>query len=208
MGFVDVMLLLQQCTADSFVSISLLVFQATFVLLILGEAIIVLVQSNTESSHDINYYLRGLMGFGLVFNVGDVYYQQQVVGRLAFYESPKRKPIALWSALHLFLSAAMLYFAVGLKLVFNADDSEGRIQKYEYLLCWATSATLTLIFLIRMTHKGISYRGKRVRWYSYGFRFGVSFLCCIVPLFAPKPLATIGTLFFFSTLLVLQVTLA
>jgi hypothetical protein len=167
----------------------------------------VLVQSNTDPNHDINYYIRGLMGFGLVFNVGDVYYQQQVVGRIAFYESPKSKPITLWTALHLFLSMAILYFAVGLKLVFNADDSEGRIQKYEYLLCWATSATLSLIFFIRMTHKGISYKGKRVRWFSYMFRFGISFLCCIVPLFAKEAIATIGMLFFYSSLLVLQVSL-
>lgn len=179
--------------------------QATFVLLILGEAIIVLVQSNTNPDHDVNYYLRGLMGFALVFNVGDVYYQQQVVGRIAFQESPKSKPVGLWTALHLFLSMAILYFAVGLKLVFNSDDSEGRTQKYEYLLCWACSATLVLIFFIRMTHKGISYRGKRVRWLSYLFRFGVSLLCSIVPLFAAQPIATIGILFFFSSLLVLQV---
>jgi low temperature requirement protein LtrA len=179
--------------------------QATFVLLILGEAIIALVQSNTESNHDINYFLRGLMGFGLVFNVGDVYYQQQVVGRIAFYESPKSKPITLWTALHLFLSISILYFAVGLKLVFNAEGSEGRIQKYEYLLCWSASATLSLIFLIRMTHKGIRYKGKRVRWFSYMFRFGICILCTIIPLFSEEALFTIGTLFGFSSLLVLQV---
>ena len=180
--------------------------QATFILLILGEAIIVLVQSNTDPNHDINYYVRGLMGFALVFNVGDVYYQQQVVGRITFQESPKSKPIGMWTALHLFLSMAILYFAVGLKLVFNSDDSDGRTQKYEYLLCWSCSVTLTLIFFIRMTHKGISYRGKRVRWLSYGFRFGISLLCSIVPLFASQPIATIGMLFFFSSLLVLQVS--
>lgn len=179
--------------------------QATFILLILGEAIIVLVQSNTNPNHDINYYLRGLMGFGLVFNVGDVYYQQQVVGRIAFYESPKSKPIAFWTALHLLLSMSILYFAVGLKLVFNAESSEGRIQKYEYLLCWATSATLMIIFFIRMTHKGISYKGKRVRWYSYGFRFTISLLCNFIPLISTEAMVTIGILFFFSSLLVMQV---
>lgn len=179
--------------------------QSNFILLILGEAIIVLVQSNTTRNHDINYFLRGLMGFGLVFNVGDVYYQQQVVGRLAFSESPKSKPVALWTALHLLLSISILFFAVGLKLVFNAESADGRMQKYEYLLCWATSATLMLIFFIRMTHKGVSYKGKRVRWLSYGFRFGISCLCNVVPLVSSEAMATIGTLFFFSTLLVLQV---
>ena len=145
------------------------------------------------------------MGFGLVFNLGDVYYQQQVVGKLAFLEAPKTKPLALWTALHLLLSMSILYFAVGLKLVFNDDDVEGRVEKYEYLLSWSASATLNLIFFIRMTHKGVTYKGKRQRWFSYFFRFAISILCAIVPAFTKKALATIGILFAFSTLLVLQV---
>lgn len=178
--------------------------QATFILLILGEAIIALVQSNTESEHDIYYYLRGLMGFGLVFNVGDVYYQQQVVGQISFLENGKNRPINLWMALHLCLSIAILYFAVGLKLVFNVDESEGRIEKYEYLLSWSAAATLILIFFIRMTHKGITYQGKRVRIHSYVFRFVVSIICAVVPLFARDANATIGILFALSSILILQ----
>lgn len=50
--------------------------QGTFILLILGEAIIQLVQAQHGQSFED--YAKAIMGFGIVFNIGDVYYQQQV----------------------------------------------------------------------------------------------------------------------------------
>ena len=47
--------------------------------MILGEAIIQLVQAQHGQSFED--YAKAIMGFGVVFNIGDVYYQQQVIYR-------------------------------------------------------------------------------------------------------------------------------
>ena len=41
----------------------------------LGEAVIQLVQA--EGAYDVYSYVRAILGFGIVFNVGSVYYEQQ-----------------------------------------------------------------------------------------------------------------------------------
>jgi low temperature requirement protein LtrA len=178
--------------------------QGTFVLLILGESIIQLVQSSCGQS--ASAYARGLMGFAIIFNVGDVYYQQQVVGRVAFVTSKSTPYTTLWTALHLILSLGMLFFAVGVKMVYsNECDSHDRLLKEEFFMCVSASVSMIIIFFLRMTHKGIWYKGKRIRGYSYIFRFTIGLMCAFIPYVTHNALSTIGILFAMSSCLVLQV---
>ena len=179
--------------------------QGTFVMLILGEAIIQLVQSSCGQS--VSHYARGLMGFAVVFNVGDVYYQQQVVGRLTFLTEKSTPFTTLWTMLHLMLSLSMLFFAVAVKMVYsNECETQDRLQKEEFFMCVSASVSMVIIFFLRMTHKGIWYKGKRVRGYSYLFRFSIAFICAFIPYVSHDALSSIGMLFGCTSCLVLQVT--
>ena len=46
----------------------------TFFMLILGEAVIQLVQA--YGGYGVYSYIRALLGFAVVFNIGSVYYEQ------------------------------------------------------------------------------------------------------------------------------------
>lgn len=178
--------------------------QGTFVLLILGEAIIQLVQSSC--GQNASAYARGLMGFAIIFNVGDVYYQQQLVGRLTFLSEKSTPYTTLWTALHLMLSLSMLFFAVGVKMVYsNECETKDRLQKEEFFMCVSASVSIIIISFLRMTHKGIWYKGKRVRGYSYLFRFIVALLCAFIPYVTHNALSSIGLLFGLTSCLVMQV---
>ncbi|CAE7408995.1 unnamed protein product [Symbiodinium microadriaticum] len=177
--------------------------QGTFIMLILGEAIIQLVQSSCGQS--ASAYARGLMGFAVVFNVGDVYYQQQVVGRLTFLTENSTPFTTLWTALHLILSLSMLFFAVAVKMVYsNECESRDRLQKEEFFMCVSASVSMVIIFFLRMTHKGIWYKGKRIRGYSYLFRFFIAFVCAFIPYVTNNALSSIGLLFGLTSCLVVQ----
>lgn len=141
------------------------------------------------------------MGFGVVFNIGDVYYQQQLVG---LYNDVRFRPNYMWSNLHMLLSLLMLFFAVGIKLLFTRSE-DNRSYTEECFLCGSASAALSIIFLLRMMHKGISYKGKRVRRAAYGFRFGISILCGFIPIWSNRATITVLYLFIFTSMIVLQV---
>lgn len=178
-------------------------------MLISGEAIIQLVQSSCGNG--LSDFARGLMGFAIVFNLGDLYYQQQVVGRLIFGGTHAQPPTTLWTAMHLVLSITMLFFAVGIKIVYSEDcekESDSRILRDEFLMCISASVSVVIIFFLRMTHKGIWYKGVRVRLASYLFRFSVALACAFIPYFTRSPLGTIGVLFFLTSALLLQVSLS
>jgi len=96
-----------------------------FVLLISGEAIIQLVQA--PSRYTTLDYLRGCLGFSIVYGVGICYYEQ--------LQACRRHPEAvkntifgyLWEMLHVLLSLTILFFAAGVKLIYthvqyNDDD--------------------------------------------------------------------------------------
>ncbi len=167
--------------------------------MILGEAIIQLVQAQHGKSFED--YMKAIMGFGVVFNIGDIYYQQQIVG---LYNDVRFRPNYMWSNLHLILSLLMLFFAVGLKLSFARDDGD-RSYTEEAFLCGSTSGALGVIFILRLLHKGILYKGKRVRRLSYIFRFSMCFLCGVVPLWSKRTTTTITWLFVLTSAIVLQV---
>jgi hypothetical protein len=172
-----------------------------------GEAIIQLVQSSCGNS--ISDFARGLMGFAIIFNVGDIYYQQQIVGRLIFCGTHAQPPTTIWTFLHLTLSIAMLYFAVSIKMVYSQECDKGhgsnRAIEDEFFMCISASVSLIIIFILRMTHKGIWYKGKQVRVYSYLFRFFIAFCCAFIPYLTHKPLGTIAILFALTSVLILQV---
>ena len=149
------------------------------------------------------------MGFAIVFYVGDIYYQQQIVGRMIFGGTNALPPTTLWTFLHLALSLSLLYFAVSIKMVYSIDCeghvSKSRIRNDEFLMCVSCSVSLIIIFYLRMTHKGVQYKGKQVRMLSYTFRFTCSIACSFIPFITRSTLGTIGGLFFCTTLLILQV---
>jgi hypothetical protein len=152
------------------------------------------------------------MGFAIIFNVGDIYYQQQIVGRLIFCGTHAQPPTTLWTFLHLILSIAMLFFAVSIKMVYSqecesrtSNQDRTRVVKDEFFMCVSASVALIIIFFLRMTHKGLWYKGKQVRVYSYLVRFFVAFSCSFIPYLSLSPLGTIATLFVFTSVLILQV---
>lgn len=176
-------------------------------MLVSGEAIIQLVQSSCGNG--ASDFARALMGFAIIFNVGDIYYQQQIVGRMIFGGTNAQPPTTLWTFLHLSLSLSLLYFAISIKMVYSIDcddkSSHSRMIKDEFLMCTSCSISLIIIFFLRMTHKGIRYKGKKVRMYSYIFRFFCAFFCAFIPFMTHTAIGTIGILFFVTSLLIFQV---
>jgi low temperature requirement protein LtrA len=172
--------------------------------LILGEAIIQLVQNpGTLDAKDI---IRGLMGFAVVFNIGDVYHQQQIVEKHEFKVNHKVAPINLWITGHSILSMCILFFAAGVKLVYdNEDKSIERRRKEEFIMCIFASVSLNIIYLLRMQYKGICY-GDRLRYGAYGFRIGLSTLVAFIPNMTADATESVGVLFAISLLLVVQVS--
>lgn len=169
-------------------------------MLILGEAIIQLVQyaggiSATE-------YVRGLLGFAVVFNVGDIYYQQQLLGKQVMRETHEKQVHYTWMSLHMFLSMSILFFAVGVKLVYQNEEHLGT-DREEYLMCIFAAISLGIIYFLRMEHRG--FHGSRFRYASYLFKFVVSGLCSVIPTITHHPIETIAVLFVMTSILVIQV---
>jgi len=167
--------------------------EGTFVLLILGETIIQMVQ-NQVGTGSIDY-VRGLLGFSCVFNMGNLYRQQQLVGEKYFKECKTETPSYAWISLHLFLSMAMLFFAAGVKLVYasaHSDVSFERIEQEIYLMSVSACGALVIMYILRLQYHGITERGTwgqiggiavdySYRYYSYLFRFFISFACISIP---------------------------
>lgn len=111
----------------------------------------------------------------------------------------------MWSNLHMLLSLLMLFFAVGIKLLFTRSEGD-RSYTEECFLCASASGALGIIFLLRMMHKGIRYKGKRIRRAAYVFRFGASALCGFIPMWSSRGSITVLLLFIVTSLIVLQVS--
>ncbi|CAE7384556.1 unnamed protein product, partial [Symbiodinium microadriaticum] len=174
----------------------------TFILLILGEAIIQLVQH--PGGIGIKDYTRGLIGFTVVFNVGDIYYQQQLLEREVIVDYSMRSPSYIWISLHLLLSLSILFFAASIKLVYDAESGVRRREE-EFLMCGFVAVSLCLIYLLRLQYKGIWSNGSGYRLVSYLFRFGMSGACAAIPLVTQDALLTVLLLLVVTVLLVLQV---
>lgn len=178
--------------------------QGTFILLLLGDAIFQLVShSDITRSLAVDYSLDFML-FAIVFNIGDIYYQQQIVGKHQFHEH-KQVPSYIWTSLHMILSLSLLYFGVGLTLVKIHSDDDQRELKYEHLMCRMAAASLSLIYLLRMHHKGLFDIGKlQLRRWVYGFRFCVSGACAVVPYATTDSVQTTTIVFALTVLLIGQ----
>lgn len=130
------------------------------------------------------------MGFTIVFNIGDIYYQQQLLEKEVIRDYTKHSPSYIWISLHLILSLTILFFAASIKLTYDnmnhnverrltennthaTDDGEGDSSdsKERLLMCLTASFTLIIIFLLRMRYKGILYQeNDSFRRLSYIFR--------------------------------------
>jgi low temperature requirement protein LtrA len=87
-------------------------------LLLLGEAIIQIVVSHTNTN--IDAYAKVTLSFLVILNIGNIYYKQQRVWVEKYAASNIDKPYSfLWVTLHLFLATSILLFALALKLVFT-----------------------------------------------------------------------------------------
>lgn len=179
--------------------------QGTFILLILGEAIIQLVQH--PGGITLADYARGLMGFAIVFNVGDIYYQQQLLEREVIVDYTKRSPSYAWISLHMLLSVSILFFAAGIKLVYD-EESGARRRNEEFLMCGFAAVSLAVIYLLRLQYKGIwATGGHGYRHAAYLFRFGMAGICALIPFITRSALVTVMLLLLITILLVLQVIL-
>jgi hypothetical protein len=162
----------------------------------LGEAVIQLVhRGGGISARD---YLLVLLEFGIAFNLGDIYYQQQLVAKHVFHMNNKA-PSSKWISAHMFLSLLILFVGIGLQLVQGTGSS--RDLRYEKLLCTCTSLSLIIIYSLRMSHKGLFNSGKlHLRRASYIYRYLFSFLCALVPFVCQKALQTVICLFILTAL--------
>lgn len=144
------------------------------------------------------------MGFTVVFNVGDIYYQQQLLEREVITDYTKRSPSYVWISLHLLLSLAILFFAAGIKLVYD-EESGVRRREEEFLMCGCAATSLSIIYLLRFQYKGIWTNGTGFRYASYLFRFGLACSCAMIPLLTESALVTVSFLLVITALLVVQV---
>jgi hypothetical protein len=147
------------------------------------------------------------MGFAVVFNIGDLYYQQQLNAKAVLHDSPPDQGLSYISiSLHLFLSMSILYFAAGIKLVYDPGTEENGQRDEALLLCSSAASSIFFIFLIRIQHKGMTFRGaSNYRHFTYMFRGVVVALCAIIPFVTYDPTWCIAGLFVLTTSLLIQV---
>jgi hypothetical protein len=166
-----------------------------------------------ESATD---YVRGVTGLTTCFNVGVLYYQQQLVEKTVVKSYVQRSTSHTWMILHIVLSLFILFFASGIKLVYDtsSDDDpheetiEDRELKEEILMCTSAAISLAIIFYLRMQYKGlpmyhITFFSNRTL--AYGFRFLLSVCIAGIPLVTRSPTHTSAILCGVTSLLVIQV---
>lgn len=190
----------------------------------MGDCIIQLVGTPRDLSFQDFLFL--FLQFGVVFNLGDIYYQQQIVGKHLFHLTKAHKSPYLWAMLHLSLSLTILYFSAAIKLlntdfenehVHHSDDHDDEIEimgKYaphtpsfhdEKYLCSTVAISLILIYLMRLQHKGLHDEGKlKLRKWSYAFKFLFSALCFGVPWVSKSTTQCVIYLFVITGLLIIQ----
>jgi hypothetical protein len=167
-----------------------------------------------DGGETVDEYVRELLGFAVVFNIGDLYYQQQLQEKALMRDSDHQSPTYISISLHLFLSISILFFAAGIKLVYDdgsdehgGEGEENGHREEALLLCTSAAASILFIFLIRMQHKGAKFLGaSHYRHFSYLYRGLVAGLCAIIPFFSYNPTWCISALFVLTSSLLIQVT--
>ena len=177
--------------------------QGTFFMLILGEAVIQLVQAH--GGYDFPSYVRAVLGFAVVFNVGNVYYEQQ-------QREPTRHVLVrsttlgyVWVELQSLLSMFVLFFAVGVKVVFHSFD-EYQEMRDEFLMCGFASISLMLMYSMSLMHRGFdfNFNGTTRRLFYHVFFYSVAIACGLVPLFATSTTICIAILHLLTSSIVIQ----
>jgi len=155
--------------------------------------------------YDVSSYIRALLGFAVVFNVGSVYYEQQQREPHKHVLARSRSLGFLWLELQSLLSLCVLFFAVGLKLVFHGFDEEKSFRD-ESLMCIFAAISLALMYLMAAMHRGIVYNldWTSGRMSSLLFRLLVTLLCVLIPFISPSSTITVLMLHVLTTALVMQ----
>lgn len=168
-----------------------------------GEAVIQLVQA--QGDYDVYSYVRAILGFAIVFNVGSVYYEQQ-------QREPQRHVLVrsqflglIWIELQSLLSLCVLFFAVGIKLIFHSFEEQQELRD-EYLMCAFASISLVLMYSMSLMHRGFdfNFRGTSRRLFYHTFFYTISFGIATIPLFATSTTLSIVLLHVSTTILVFQ----
>lgn len=178
--------------------------QSTFFMLILGEAVIQLVQAH--GGYDRMSQVRALIGFAVVFNVGSVYYDQQ--------QRDVSKHVMLRSVLLGYLyvelqsaiSLSVLFFAVGVKLVFHSFN-EQQIFRDEMLMCSFAAVSLVLMYTVSLMHRGWDFNftnASSSRLLYHGYFLAVALACGLIPYWARSSTLTVISLCLLTSTLVIQ----
>ena len=179
----------------------------TFFMLILGEAVIQLVQASS-AIFNLALYARELLGFAVVFNVGSVYYEQQM--REAQYHVLTRswRLGYVWIELQSLLSMFVLFYAVGVKLVFHdyVDDINDINFRDQLLMCGFASISLLMMYSMNIMHDGFyaNFLAPGAPAGHHVFRFVMSLAIGVIPYFVTSTTMTVVFLFVTTTFLIIH----
>lgn len=177
--------------------------QGQFILLIIGEAVIQVVDSTNE--FEFYDYFRGILGFTIIYSMGICYYQQQVICLHNPINVKKSILGYFWQALHQILALSILYFAVGVSLVYEEVRNETRQMPQEFLMTIGASCSLFLIATLRLINRGFNFKNPSQN-ISYFIRYTLAIMISFIPYMSPNSTSTIAILCCFTTLHVIQVS--
>ena len=89
----------------------------------------------------------------------------------------------VWVELQSILSLCVLFFAVGIKLIFHSFE-EAQELRDEYLMCAFASISLMLMYSMSLMHRGFdfNFRGTGRRLAYHTFFYTVSIAIATIPL--------------------------
>lgn len=186
---------------------------SNFILLICGEAILQLVESLTD--FETNGYARQCVGFTIVYMVGIIYYEQQQVCFKYPYNVKETSWGYVFEELHVLLSLSILFFAVGMKLVFH-NSSHSRNLAQEFLMTVSVATSLVVIYILRYIHKGVNNQGGPTikaglgfytRFFAYSIRFSISIFIAFIPYMLNESIQCVILVCVLTIFLVLLVSL-
>ena len=111
----------------------------------------------------------------------------------------------VWIELQSLLSLCVLFFAVGIKLIFHSFEEQQELRD-EYIMCGFASISLILMYSMSLMHRGFDYNfhgtGRRLAYHT--FFYTVSIAVATIPLFATSTTLSIVMLHVSTTVLVFQ----
>ena len=111
----------------------------------------------------------------------------------------------VWIELQSVLSLCVLFFAVGIKLIFHTFEEEQQLRD-EYLMCSFASISLVLMYSMSLMHRGFDYNfhgtGRRLIYHTVFYT--VAIWIGLIPFFATSSTFSIVLLHVSTTVLVFQ----